>query len=103
MQHPARVGEGEGVTELDEDLEQGEEAVRVASDRAAEQALEALALDQLHREIQLAPRVAAELVDRHDVGMVELTGDLRLAEEAADHHQVTAVMRVQQLRGRIPL
>ena len=42
---------------------------------------EAAALDQLHAEVMLA-LVLADLVDRHDVGMIEIGRGLRLGVEA---------------------
>jgi hypothetical protein len=39
---------------------------------------ERLALHELHREVHLPRRVEAELVHRHDAGVVELARDLRL-------------------------
>ena len=43
---------------------------------------QAAALDHLHREEQALLGIDAQLVDRHDVGMFELAGDLRFLDEA---------------------
>ena len=46
--------------------------------------LELAALDELHRDVPGAAFLA-EIVDRHDVRVVEPTGRLRLAPKAVDH------------------
>ena len=43
---------------------------------------QALPLDQLHREVEVAVRILAELVDGDDVGMFELARDLGLFQES---------------------
>jgi hypothetical protein len=54
---------------------------------------------QLHGEEEAAVGVAAELVDRCDVGVLELAGDLGLADEAVDEQVVAVGAVVQDLGG----
>jgi hypothetical protein len=44
--------------------------------------LKAAAAHHLHGEEQTALGIDAQLVDRHDVGVLQLAGDLRLLDEA---------------------
>ena len=76
------VGEVERVGDLGR--ERGG-AIDVQPTRARDDAVEADAVDELHRDIAHALRVA-DVVDRHDVGVLELGGDHRLALEAV--HQL---------------
>jgi hypothetical protein len=73
------------------DVEAAVQALGVAGGLAAMRR-RAAALDALHGEEEAAVGVAAELVDRCDVGVLELAGDLGLADEAVDE-QVVAVRR----------
>jgi len=50
----------------------------------AERLGEGAAADPLHRVIQSAIRADAQLIDRHDTGMLQLAGDPCLAQEADD-------------------
>ncbi len=59
-----------------------------------EDAPEIAALDEAHREVDLAAAVEAELVHGHDAGVIELAGDLRLLEEAHHAALVDALQRV---------
>ncbi len=67
-------------------------AANVAGDRRP--LGEAAPLDQLHaeeRDAHAAQAPLADLVDRHDVRVVEAGGDLRLGAEAAQRHRVAEV------------
>jgi hypothetical protein len=57
--------------------------LRVARAKPVEQCLQSLSAHALHREERSAVRVASEIVDRDDGGVLELPLHARLAEEAA--------------------
>jgi hypothetical protein len=83
------VGEGDGVAHLQEDLKalRGGEAGGggiVAVGDAVDEGLEGFASHELHGEVDPAVRVQAQLVDGHDVGVLELAGDLGLLDEPFD-------------------
>ena len=60
-----------------------------------------MALDQLHREEGPEVGEGAQLVDRHDAGVLELAADLGLLDEAADHVGVVAEVVAQHLEGDV--
>ena len=95
MDHVPRMGIRHRVADADEDVEQP--AQRVIAFLVFQDFGEAAALDHLHREETAAIRMHAELMDRHDVGMFELAGDLGLFDEAGLH--VVVGMVEQKLDG----
>jgi len=56
----------------------------LAGEHEVEHVLEVAALHELHREVDAAVAVQAQLVHRDDAGVVELAGHLRLFEEARE-------------------
>ena len=50
-----------------------------------------LAANHAHREIHAAVRTHTQLMDRHDPGVIELPGDLRLLEESRERLVVDVV------------
>ena len=99
VEDAAAVGEGDGVAGLEEDGEASVQALGVAGGPGGDELVEALAGEQLHREEEAALGIAAELVDRCDVGVVELAGDLGLTDEAVDEQVVAVGAVVQELGG----
>ena len=84
---PREWANGDGVADLLKDGEQLAERVPlnslcIARPQRIEHLLEARPVHELHRVKRPAGRVEAELVDRDDVGVFELPGDLRLGEES---------------------
>ena len=80
VDHSPTVSEGQGLTDLDQDLQQLRKSVGLEPVLAVlSQSLcgEGLTFDQLHGEVDGSLGVAAELVNRHDVGVIKLSGDLR--------------------------
>ena len=85
---------------LEEDGEQPRPVVpRPAT--VAEDLGQGTALDQLHGEERPAIGEGAELVDRHDPRVLELAGDLRLLDEAADQLGLVAVLLQEDLDGQV--
>ena len=79
-------------------------AVSIASSTAdAPQALDALAerlaLEQLHREVEVAVLALAEVEDGHRVGRREQAVGARLAQEARAAHLVDGAVAAQDLDG----
>ena len=108
----AAVRERDRVEDLEEHVEQPEQVLVldrrgdqepalvdaiVGRAERDDQVVEGAALDQLHAEVGLLVLVERELVDRDDVGVVELAGDLGLADEAADRQGRVLVDAVQRL------
>jgi len=79
--------------QLDRVLERQEPAVR---DAAPAQLVELLTDDVLHRDVRDAV-VLVDVVDVHDVGVVELRADLRLVEEHLDDPRIIGELRAQLL------
>jgi hypothetical protein len=75
-----RVGVGDRVGDGDHVLEQGEPAREAAG--AADLRLEALAVDELHAVIRFAAVAPAEVVQRHDAGVLQAGRDRGLEREA---------------------
>ena len=87
MNHAFAVGVGEGVANLLEDGEQAAKGIfrhgfRHAFSDEFDHLFQRDALHQFHRVKGLPRGVHAEIVDRHDVRVLELGGDLRLLDEA---------------------
>ena len=62
-----------------------------------QQLRQGVALDQLHGEEGPEVGEGAQLVDRHDAGVLELAADLGLLDEPADHAGVVAEVVAQHL------
>ena len=91
MDHAAGVRVGHRLADLEEDPQHA----RLIGGRIGPRVQEigqGAALDQLHREVGAAVGEGAQLVDRHDARMLQLAGDLRLLDEAADQLGVVAVL-----------
>ena len=87
VDHALRVRVGHRLAHLEQHAERARlvPALLARRRRARRSCLQVAALDELHREVDAAVGVEAELVHRHDAGVVELAGDLRLLEEAREH------------------
>ena len=97
MDDASAVSEGERVAHLADDLEELEGGLPVACLRAppASTRRESLTFDELHREVEAAFAVGSDLMDRRDRGVVELRGDLGLAQEPAHRLDAIAQVRMQ--------
>jgi hypothetical protein len=76
VNHPALVGGGEGVGQLDGDGECAFEFERASADHL----FEALAFEELHHD-EVQPAVLVDFVNRADVRMIERGGKLRFPQE----------------------
>ena len=91
MDHPARVRIADGLADLDERLEQLPLQLEPVGGLAGPAAMElgdgvaeGLPSQEPHRVERLIVLLAAgQLVDRDDIGVFELAGDLRFLEESA--------------------
>ncbi len=107
MDDALRVRVLERVAHLDEVLEALVERELVAERQALRDLLrrllqdrrEVLALHELHRVAERAAGAHVERVHRHDVGVLELRGDLHLGEEAAEDVGVTGHLGQHGLQG----
>ncbi len=105
-----RVGVVEGLADADEGLQQFRAGQRVFTPLLAAPVVLAdglaqrLAADEAHG-VERRPAFfgAAEFVDRHDVGVLKLPGDLRLREEAPPHLRVGSALGPDLLEGDVPL
>ena len=70
--------------------------------RVAQPARERHALHELHREVGDAAVVDRELVDGHDVRVLELAGDLRLGDEAVAVERLLRELLVEALQRDVP-
>ena len=75
MHHVARVGKGHGVADLVQDLQVLRQRL------AADDARPGSAADAFHRVEQGARLIPAQVVDGHDVGMVQVARDDRLGQK----------------------
>src|SRR5262249_14861672 len=96
MDHAARMRVGDGLTDLQVDLQETL-AVGGAVLAFREERGERAALDELHREIGTARALEAEVVDGHDAGVLELAADLRLLDESIEDRGVAEVVLAQEL------
>ena len=108
MNHAARVGEGHTKAHPPKDGQQAVAGVLGARALVARRALlqhvtEAHALDGLHREVALAGRQHADVVDRHDAGVLQAPGDARLHHKAVARELVVTVLVVQDLERDLTL
>jgi hypothetical protein len=95
------VGVGHRLAHLGEDAQEPPQVLlRVGP--LAQQLGQGVALDQFHREEGLVVGESPQLVDRGDAGMLELPGNLRLLEEAADQLGAIAVFVQQHLDRQFP-
>ena len=93
MNDPVVVRELEGVTDLRGQLQGlGRRELLVP-----DEAVEVRAIHKLHDEVETAAGHLAEVVDRHDTGMVQAREQLRLALEAGDKG---LLLRLCQFRGQ---
>ena len=105
---PARVGKGHGVADLLKHRQQTLEGkpldhVELALANSVKRVRQRDPLHVLHRVIRHPPHVIAEIVDRHDVGVLELGSDLRFLDEPADILPATHRLTVDQLDRDKPL
>ena len=86
VDHSAAVGEGQGFADFDQDLQQLRQSIGLQALVAGvrDPVGQGLTFDHLHGEVEGALAVATELVDGHDVGVIELAGDLGLEQEPLD-------------------
>ena len=87
VQHPAVVGVGKRIAHLDEGNQQLrarelDDGGLVTGLQRGEHLPQRAALHLLHHEVELALFRHPHVVDRHDVGVLELPGDLSLRHEA---------------------
>ena len=101
VQHAAAVREVDGLAHLEEHAQQALEAraVGLCGDAAAHEGGERVALDELHHEEGAARRVDVDVVDGHDVRVVEAAGDVRFGDEERDLVDARRQRRVQHLDG----
>ena len=100
MDHPPGMGVGDRLADLLEDR-RATGAGRRPGRLRLQQRGEGAPLDQLHREEGPAVGERAQLVDRHDPGVLELAADLRLLDEPADQVGVVAVLVQEDLDGQV--
>jgi hypothetical protein len=99
----AAVGERNRVTDLQEDLQEIAEALGRKTRRAGgvERFFERLALYEPHREKMGPALIGTELVNRNDVGMLEVPRNMGLLDEAHRLRAVRRAVRAQHLDGDI--
>src|SRR5262245_10268479 len=107
MEHPARMGIGHRVADVEETPQQlAERSGMVASSRgvaAMNGVLEVVSLDEPHSIVRPAVRVAAQAVDRHDAGMFEPPGDLRFQEESTTAAGIRGVALLDLLQRHLSI
>ena len=94
------MGVGHRLADLLEDRQEPRQVVGRGR-RARQQGGQGPALDQLHGEEGPAVGEGAQLVDRHDAGVLELAADLRLLDEPAEDLGVVAVLLQEDLDGQV--
>jgi hypothetical protein len=87
VDHAARVGVLHGQTDLQKDIEQPSQAELsksggVAIEARGQDLFQRATANQLHRKVSAAVGIESQVVNRNDVGVLELRGDLRLFDEA---------------------
>ncbi len=97
VDHPARVGVGDGLRDRLEDRQHPGQAVAGILASGQEPG-ERVPFHQLHAEERPAVAQGAHLVDRHDAGVLELAADLRLLDEPADHVGIVAEVLAEDLQ-----
>jgi hypothetical protein len=100
MDDPAGMGVGH---RLADGLEDRQEPGPVGGGRGplSQECRQRPALDQLHREIRAVVGKGAQLVDRHDPGMLKLAADLRFLDEPAHQFGPALVTLQQHLDGQV--
>jgi hypothetical protein len=106
MDHAAAMGVGDGVADAEEGLQERPEFERVDPALGAsmlgrlDRLGEGAALDEPHRiEWFAALACPDELMDRDDVGMLKLAGDLGLFQEAGPDDRIIRLLGPQFLEG----
>ncbi|MFO0799706.1 MAG: hypothetical protein U0804_19725 [Gemmataceae bacterium] len=96
VDHVVGVGVPDGLAHR---LEHGHEPAAVVGRVAAgaEEVVEGVALDELHRQKRAAVGEGAEVVDRGDAGVLELAGDVSLVGEPAGDAAVRGELRLEEL------
>ena len=102
MHQARRVGGREPLADLHDDIERPPVPGPPGGRQALRPLLEVLALDVLHGH-ERAPRHLADVVDAHDVRMVELGQRLGLAREAGPLRLVVVDDLLEQLEGDAPV
>ena len=99
MDHPSGVGVG---YRLADRLEDRQETGQVVGGRfaPAKKRRKRLPFHQLHGEERPAVGKRAELVDRHDAGVLKLAADLGLLDEPVDQVGPVAVLVEEDLQAR---
>ncbi len=105
VHHAAAVGESDGLADLEEDTQELGEPGRFqpVPSFQLEQTLEGLTFDQFHADEHGSIPILTDLIDRDDVGMVELTGDPGLFDEAIEVVFVPPQILVQELECGLAL
>ena len=99
VDHPLGVGIRQRLRHLQGDGQQARPIGRRVGP-LAEDRRERLALDQLHGE-EGPVAEAADVVDRHDAGMLQLPADLRLLDEPPGHVGPVGVLLQQHLDRQV--
>ena len=99
MDHAAGMGVGHRLADGLEDREEPRQVVRRGW-ALREQRRQRPAFDQLHGEVGPAVGEGAELVDRHDAGVLELAADLRLLDEPATISGLSSWLSSRTLTAR---
>ena len=100
VQHAAAVRIGNGVADGDKPIKQLAKfeialcRAKRGGVKAFDGLLEAVAADEAHGVVRPAIGILAEGVDRHDAGMFQTAGDLRLAHKAGTTFGVICVPRL---------
>ena len=100
MDHAAGVGIRHRLAHLEEDPQHARLIVGQI-EPCGQEVRQGAALDQLHDEIRAAVGKRAQVVDRHDAGVLQLAGDLCLLDEASDQAGVVAMLLEQDLHGQV--
>ena len=110
MEDAPAVRVGDGITDVDkpsQELAQGQcplpavAAGHVCLVETADRVLEAVALDEAHGIVGPAVGIRAQPVDRHDPGMLQPAGDLRLQEKARTALRVVGVLALNLLQRHL--
>ncbi len=108
VDHAAAVGVGDGVADPEEgpqerpEFERVELALGAATVELLDRLREGAALDEPHRVERLAALAGPhELMDRDDVGVLELAGDLGLFQETGPDDRIIRLLGPQFLEGHL--
>ena len=104
MQNPLRMRERDGVTDLQKNVEElGEGIVPLPGLVLPDQLLERTPLHHLHGEIEVAILILSQFVDGNDVGVFQLTRDLRLLQKMQTTRVILRILLPHHLhRDRAP-